>query len=258
MHILKPFSSKSKLNILFPLEATNLFLFVCLFFSLQNGVLSLVKKNKTVLFTCLMLEKREREDRNRLAVARMTEPWMKSRPKGFLPCTPRPHPAPPALQVALKEQKPLSSELGGWSSESHLLCSQSLGPRRQITATLWPSGYFWKDSRNFFKSNDLTAKDPDKKSFLDLGAGCRSREWLLGRSTDTAACSNASFVRGGVLGTPATLLSQALVTHQCHRRRGRTQPSLPQLFLFIPTGATLSCLVQPTFPYKSTNLFCLE
>lgn len=29
------------------------------------------------------------------------------------------------------------------------------------------------------------------------------------------------------------------------------------LCLFIPEGATVSCLVQPIFPYRSTNVFCL-
>lgn len=62
--------------------------------------------------------------------------------------------------------------------ESHPLLFQSLDPRRLIAATLWPSGYLWKESRNFFKSNDLTAKDPDKKSFRDLGQAVEARNEL--------------------------------------------------------------------------------
>lgn len=124
-----------------------------------------------MLFTCLTLKKKLR-----LAVARMMGQWVKSRSKDFLFPTAL-HPSSFPKRRARKQTRAGRVEL--WRVTSYFF--RVWIPGGWSAATLWPSGYFWKDSRNFFKSDDFAAKDPDKKSFLDLEAGCRSQECIIWR-----------------------------------------------------------------------------
>lgn len=102
MHILKPLSLKSKLNISFPLEARNKLFFV--FFFLYKRALSPLKKNKAMLFMCLMLKKRK-------AGSRQNDGTMGKEETQRFPSLSGPPPAGFPQKECRRQ-----SELVGWSS----------------------------------------------------------------------------------------------------------------------------------------------
>lgn len=105
--------------------------------------------------------------------------WIKNRPKDFLPSSGL-HPA----NFPREENADVNQSWQGGALESHLLALSELGSQEDD----WqyhsgPLAIFLERFQelpgptNLFKSYDLAAKDPDKKSCLDLGA----RGWSRGR-----------------------------------------------------------------------------
>lgn len=126
MHILKPLSSKSKLNILFPSEATNMSPPPLP----HSGALSPVKKNKAVLFTCLTLKKKKKKIETG---SRQNDGTID---KGQIQRFTLPHGPPPLEFPRQRARKQTRAErVERWQGgvlESHLPLFQSLEPRRWI------------------------------------------------------------------------------------------------------------------------------
>lgn len=176
-----------------------------------------------MLFMCLMLKKRK-------AGSRQNDGTMGKEQTQRFPSLSGP---PPAGFPQKECRRQL--ELGGVELWKAISCSFRVWiPGGRLTAPLWPTGYFWKDSRNLFKSHYSPAKDLDNKSFLDLGAGCRTRSEL---SVGTQTFLPASWEVLCLKSQPHFGAKPWWFTCHLWKEHG---PVSSQHGLFIPEGATMS------------------